>query len=139
MEDRSAVARLDSGHFRQVVDDTGGNEQELRLLGVAVRQPDSEHVRVALCLGDMDRPALDAISLQFIASDGVQFRRVDAVAGEISVEGMRMPVARLAFIAQQHAAAAAPEHQSRTQSRGTASDDDHVKHDRDLCKTITTR
>jgi hypothetical protein len=108
------------------------------VFGIAVRQSHTERARVALGRGDLDRPALDAISLQFIAADRVQLGRIDPVAREIAVQRVRGPVPRLAFVAQEHAPPAPSEHQGRTQAGRTATNYDHVEHAADLCKTITT-
>src|SRR4029077_16572985 len=86
VEDRSAVALFESVDRRQVVDHAGGDEQIAPGLLDAVAQADAKAVGLALRRGDADAAELDVVDGQLAASQLVELRRRDAVAGEVAVE-----------------------------------------------------
>src|SRR5262249_53453679 len=104
----------------------------------AVRHRYAVMIVFELGASDADAPEFDAVARQLAASQLVELHRRDPVAGEITVKRPRAAIARLADVADQHWAAASPEHQCGTQSGRATSHDDHVVHAGHFCKTIST-
>ena len=138
MEDRAAVAGLDSGDRRQIIGDAGGDQQKPgRFLG-AIGERHAKALVTPASVGHADRAELDAVGHELLASQRVEREGRDAVAREVAVQRLGVPVARLPRVAEQHPPPAPPEHQGGAQARRPASDDDDIEHCATSgCKTVT--
>jgi hypothetical protein len=134
-----AVARVEAGDARQIVDDAGGDQQKTRIFLAAVGERDAVAVPNRTSVDHADRPEFDVVGGELTASEIVQLAGSDPVAGEVAVQRPRAAIARLAEIAKQDAAAAPSEHQRRAQACRASADHDDVEHrTAGGCKTITT-
>src|SRR5437588_4459909 len=125
---RPAVARVEAGDARQIVDNARGDQQITRIFLASTGEHDAVAVSNRTSVGHADASEFDAVGGELTASEIVQLAGSDPVAREEAVQRPRAAITWLAEIAEQHAAAAATQHQRRAQACRTPADDDYVEH-----------
>jgi hypothetical protein len=126
MEHAPPVQLPDAVDLRKVVADPGGDEQLAGPHGLAVGKRDLES-RIGLAFDGRhpDVSQLDRlVAFELAAADRPKLLRIDPVARQVAVQGLRGGVARVAGVTHQHRPPASAEHERRAQP-GRSGPDNH--------------
>jgi hypothetical protein len=128
MVNTAPVEFPDSGDIRQFVTHPCGKQQlaAFETVSAAKRQVKG----ALLAVGGLDKsgPYLHSVRLKLRARNLQEFERVDAISRQIAVKAVRGGISRLSFIADESAAAAPAQNQSRTEPCRPSADYHYVIH-----------
>ena len=112
--------------LRQVVDEPGRHQQPPRGESLAAAEQHLEPVAEPRCCDRTPFPHLAAVAAHFLAPEGDQIQRRQAVPGQHVVDAGGGGVARSAGVDDEHQPPRAQQCDRTTQAGGATPDDDHV-------------
>ena len=126
--DRSPVTLIKAGHLRQLVLNSGCQQDRMSADRLRVLDRHVETVVEMRDTGHQRFSKFDAVWLQFVAADAQQLEGRRAVAGQVAMQRFRCGISRTPGVADQNAPAASSQDKGRAQSGGPGADNYDVVH-----------